>query len=532
MRRSFLRAGSLAGAAFLLGSRAFGAGSARAARPAAGRLARRDAAFKMRLQAAEYARSYGFAAHPANGDEQRHGLWVCYSKALSHTADGEVVPAAFRALQDALRRNDHEAYEAIPLGGYVKLSNPQAAYAFDLLGPDSQQLSIPAAPAFSSAEQAAEMVELYWHALLRDVPFAAYEAHSLVQQAAEELTNLPAFTGPRVNGRVTPETLFRGQTLGGRTGPYVSQFLLRDLPWIPIRVPQRIRTLVPDQEYLTDPDAWLAIQNGAISSPNQYDDTARYLRNGRDLAEYAHRDFTYQLFIGAALMLFRMNAPVDGGIPYHHSLTQSGFVTFGPSDIVHLVASVANLALKACWFHKWVVHRRLRPEEFGGRLHAQATGRHAYPFHADLLNATVLDRTVQKYGTRLLPQAYTEGSPTHPAYPGGHAVIAGACVTVLKAFFAESFVIPDPVVPRPDGLTTASWTGQQLTVGNELDKLAENASFARDFAGIHWRTDASAGLALGEEYAIHFLREMKLVNSELFEGFSLTKFDGSRIVIR
>ena len=27
-----------------------------------------------------------------------------------------------------------------------------------------------------------------------------------------------------------------------------------------------------------------------------------------------------------------------------------------------------NRALKAAWYQKWSVHRRLRPEEFGGRL--------------------------------------------------------------------------------------------------------------------------------------------------------------------
>jgi hypothetical protein len=33
-----------------------------------------------------------------------------------------------------------------------------------------------------------------------------------------------------------------------------------------------------------------------------------------------------------------------------------------------------------------------------------------------------------------------------------------------------------------------------LTVGGELDKLAGNVSYGRNFAGIHWRSDASAGL--------------------------------------
>jgi membrane-associated phospholipid phosphatase len=530
-RRFFLRVGSLSAVALVTRQ----GGARTEPSPAARRSERADRlnrAFKRRMEAAEHARSLGSPEHRASGDEARHGNWACYSKALPHAENGEPVPAAYQALREALANEHHDAFEAIPLGGYVKLSNPQAAFAFDLAGPDAHQLTIPSAPSFSSAEQAAEMVELYWQALLRDIPFAEYDTHPLAREAADELSRLSGFEGPRISGRVTPATLFRGDSVGGRTGPYVSQFLLRDLPWIPIRVPQRIRTLVPEKDYLTDPAEWLAIQNGAVSGPNLYDGTARYIRTGRDLAEYVHRDFTYQLFLGACLMLFRMNAPVDGGVPYHHSLTQSGFVTFGASDIVHLVAAVANLALKACWYQKWLVHRRLRPEEFGGRLHFQATAGRAYPFHVDVLNSTAMSRSARKYGTRLLPHAYPEGSPTHPAYPSGHAVIAGACVTVLKACFAESFVIPDPVIPTVDGLGTVPYKQRELTIGNELDKLAENAAFGRNFGGIHWRTDATAGLALGENYAIHFLREMKLASSEVFDGFSLTKFDGTRVVIR
>jgi membrane-associated phospholipid phosphatase len=37
--------------------------------------------------------------------------------------------------------------------------------------------------------------------------------------------------------------------------------------------------------------------------------------------------------------------------------------------------------------------------------------------------------------TCLLPVAYAEGCPTHPSYPAAHAATAGACATVLKAFF-------------------------------------------------------------------------------------------------
>jgi hypothetical protein len=192
---------------------------------------------------------------------------------------------------------------------------------------------------------------------------------------------------------------------------------------------------------------------------------------------------------------------------------------------------VANIALKAAWFQKWVLHRRLRPEEYGARVHRHATGEGQYPLHLDLLNSTALSMTKAKWDSYLLPQAYPEGSPLHPAFPSGHAVIAGACATALKACFAETFVIPNSQVPSEDGLTLKPYRGE-LTVGNELDKLAENLSIGRNAAGIHWRTDASEGLRLGEAVAINVLRETRMMSDELVDAFTLTKLDGTRIEIR
>jgi hypothetical protein len=61
--------------------------------------------------------------------------------------------------------------------------------------------------------------------------------------------------------------------------------------------------------------------------------------------------------------------------PYRNHPTQSGVVTFGGPDILDQVARSANPAMKAAWYHKWLVHRRLRPEEAGGRIHHHLTGR-------------------------------------------------------------------------------------------------------------------------------------------------------------
>jgi hypothetical protein len=53
----------------------------------------------------------------------------------------------------------------------------------------------------------------------------------------------------------------------------------------------------------------------------------------------------------------------------------------------------------------------------------------------------------------------------------------------------------------------------------------------RNWAGIHWRSDGSASLALAEEVAISMLREEKATYREMFDGFSFTRFDGTRVTI-
>ncbi|HEX4960403.1 MAG TPA: vanadium-dependent haloperoxidase, partial [Thermoanaerobaculia bacterium] len=256
-----------------------------------------------------------------------------------------------------------------------------------------------------------------------------------------------------------------------------------------------------------------------------------FIRNGRDLGEYVHRDFTYQSFLSACLIALKAGTQPDGGNPYKHSRTQGAFTTFGQPFLFYLLAVVTQVALKACWYEKWVVHRRIRPEEYGGRVEANASGRAKHPLPEGLLDSAAVASVRERFKSALLPQAYPEGCPTHPSYPAGHAVISGACATVLKACLDESHVLPEPVEASPDGLSLKPWKGADLTVGGELDKLASNICLGRDFAGLHWRTDALAGLLQGEEVAIRMLQELSLTGNELFSGWSLKRFDGRRVTV-
>jgi membrane-associated phospholipid phosphatase len=330
---------------------------------------------------------------------------------------------------------------------------------------------------------------------------------------------------------VAPATLFRGTGAANLAGPYVSQFLYKDIFLPPMWVPQRVRTAVPGVDYLVKESDWLAVQNGAIAGVNRFDEHPRHLCNGRDLGEFVHRDFSYQGALDACLILQKIGAPANGGNPYKHSRTQSGFTTFGAPYLFYLLAVVTQVALTTAWYQKWCVHRRLRPEEYAGRVEVHRAGRARFAIPEEVLASAALAELTSLHGSALLPQAYPEGCPTHPSYPAAHAVIAGAGVTVLKAFFDESYLMPNPVVPAPDGLSLRPYAGPPLPIGGELDKLAWNIAMGRNFAGIHWRSDAAGGLELGERVAVAVLREMKLTGNELFAGFSLRGFDGARATI-
>ena len=307
---------------------------------------RRWQAYKLRQDAAMAHSSQPFPSFPTNGDEDAYPNKIAsYTKGLPHNERGEVDLVAYTPFLKALETGQHADFEAIPLGGKVKFTNPLAAYAFELEGPDPHQVAMPAPPAFSSAETAGEMIELYWQALTRDVPFAEYGSHALTNAAVADLAQCSAFRGPKINGAVTPETLFRGHTLGDLTGPSLSQFLWLDVEHGSMTLTQRNRVSIAHDDYMQSYPEWLNIQRGLLPARvNVLDSTPRYLRNGRDVAGYVYRDYTYQATLNACLILLAIRAPLKVENPYRRSLTQSGFITFGPPHVLDCLARVANAA--------------------------------------------------------------------------------------------------------------------------------------------------------------------------------------------
>lgn len=512
-------------------------------------------------------------------------------------------------------------------------TNPLAGQTFDTQGPDTHAIALRPAPTFSDKVTAAEMAELYWMALLRDLTFTRfpdYKIHDLIPHEAVKDLNTYRFFAD-FNGAGQPlrfEQLFRAHLPGNAdsfkgvdVGPHVSQFLLRGTPEFSgtldgkgncrlrettspqqgtigfgaLRLSQRQRTVLSGSDFLTTEKSWRAVQSGLNPSGcDQFDaSTLRFIRNMRDLANYVHFDKIYQeYFIAACILLSfvpRTGAlksaevraggtaptpanltrssrpsvgqsalfllPADPNVlndqnPYKTSQAQNGFATFGATHILTGLAEVATRAHRAAFFQKWMVHRRIRPEEFGGRLHFHLTGQTKYPsLPAELVGqdkkppTPVLKHVKRVFGSYLLPQVFVEGCPTHPSYPAAHATLAGASVTMLKAFFNEAFKLEEVFVPVPSqGVALMPYQAPKgeapLTVGGELNKLASNVAFGRSMAGVHWRSDNIGGLLLGEQIAIGLLKEQSLGFPEKRTKngngiyFEFTKFDGTKVQIK
>jgi hypothetical protein len=525
----------------------------------------RDKAYRIRVAAAEANRAIPIPGHPTNGDEKRYPNKIATdTRGLPHDERGEVKLEAYNSLIQALRTGNPNDYENIILGGGRKLVNPQGPLAISLEGYNASQIAIPPAPTLDSAEQAADAVELYWQALLRDVPFTEFQnntSNPKVLAAVEDLNKLSGYTGPKQNGQITPEILFRGTVTyvgqsndsyrsaqhfippGVDIGPYISQFLLLNVPFGTQYVSPLIRTALPGNDFLIDFQEWLTVQNGGSSGKSiKYDPQRRYIFNGRDLGEFSH--IGGALFLGASLILSSgtnvneplgsgIGAPLNPGNPYVKSKTQEGSpATFAVAYLQGLLPLASSRAIRASYWQKWYVHRRLRPEAFAGLVYNNIVNKTEYPIPDEFLKSRALADTFSTYGSYLLPHGYPEGAPTHSSYSGGAAAIAGVNVTLLKAFFDENFVIPNPVIPDPNDPTKViPYNGAPLTVGGELNKLAVNYTLGRNNGGIHWRSDGSTALALGEEIAISILKDERLTFNEQFDGYTFTKFDGTTITV-
>jgi hypothetical protein len=399
------------------------------------------------------------ARHMANDDETRPDFAGNFSKGLEHddlkTGTGFVDSMQYKEFRNALTTvlNNARLDPTLPDPGSVEaidqilralenkrpFVNPLGGVATDLEGLDPLDIAVPPAPPFNGDVAAAEMMELYWMALMRDIDFADWATNGMAAKAVDELNKRNAdlskegrpfalhYEKGAPNGwspTITLERLFRGSASGNEDGGYISQFLLHDVPFGTIDFEQKqfFLEIVEKngekfgRDYLVSEDDWTSVQRGGASpgfpaEPGRMDleirdkskplceQKRRHITTLRDLAHYVHFDALHEAYFNAALILDSLRVKLNPTNIYlrppeepRRERKQTGFGTFGGPHILVLLTEVATRALKAVWHQKWYVHRRLRPEVLGARAHLakQPGGSHTSLVHQTLLDSDAL----------------------------------------------------------------------------------------------------------------------------------------------
>ncbi|EEF25326.1 conserved hypothetical protein [Ricinus communis] len=428
-------------------------------------------------------------------------------------------------------------------------------------------------------------------ALLRDVPFSNWSGNGTVKDAIKEIgktyqaaidtkepyglklkVDLPSASGSL---DIRLETLFRCGLPDEDKGPVVSQFFLHDIRYGAQIIRQQIR---PYQEidFLTDHATWLRAQSTGYDEDGKgyVDDnlkvvkpasSLRRLSTMRDIARFVNKDALHQAYFNAALLCLSWKVPFQKRNPYSTYKRQAGFGTFGGPDVLTRVSEVACRALAIVWHQKWEVHRRLRPEAYGGLMQMQEIGfdakdglgviKRAYGLPQMVFTTKASQQIMAKTpGSLLLPIAFSAGAPPHPSYGAGHATVAGACVTVLKAWFdGKQNLQPlmnlnarDPESDAVVGISDTDSAGNlrpymepdagSITIEGELNKIACNVAMGRSMGGVHWRSDNTRSLRLGEQIAAEIIRQESAHYRETLTDssppvWSFTSFNGNSVEI-
>lgn len=449
-----------------------------------------------------------------------------------------------------------------------KLEGLTTLHSYNLTGNDPVMHDLPTEAEFAidSSKNCFEMLEVYAKSLARDINFSEY-----AQDASNLVTALNQFdsdsiTAPK-NGvnQIDASTLFRGKGQDELYGPYISQFLL---------LPFNYGNLSIDQKYKVEKDSytgltmssWLDVQNGVQGNNSMFETSYNYVNNGRVLGSKVHMDPLFQFYYNACLIAMQNNISPSA---WDNDIT-TAWTDAGPPCLLAAVSDVALGALRVAWYQKFGLTMKIRPEVLAQRI-TLGKNNSTMKMNVSKLNTIVecisgneIMNLVHNKNNMILSNnsivsdfsfnyllnvQFAEGSPTHPSLPAGHAVVAGACVTVLKAMLEThdsnymKYKWSDTSVMRDtkhsiNGMDLVDYTGSDaadMTIVGELNKLASNVSLGRDFAGVHYRCDGDCGIKTGEDYAISYLvdkaLELHASKNSAFTGWILEKMDGTIISI-
>ena len=375
---------------------------------------KRNDAEARRNAATQIAKGYPNPPTQVNNDEndlEGDGYALSFTKGLHHNDDGILENNAhYSTLVEAINQDAATDFTQVQRGitggrePKTRLSgdafppdqvgqlpswrgweSPRAGHYGSLEGPDSDAVSMPAAPALGSVELDAEMAEVYALALLRDNTFAEIADSAgvdtlsgiAVDDVVSALQHLDWYDNSTpVSGLSLQERrrraarfeshadhdvdnppaiddfdrkrLFRGSAPGALLGPYVSQFMLQgtrmrkddvednvftdaSLDYGTQEIDQKVSYFPSGVDYMVHWNAYLDVQNGAdFGGANRRSPLPRrFIDTPRDLATYVRFDQLYQAYLNACFFMleskrFVPQQPVAG--------TGSGFPDRSAAD--------------------------------------------------------------------------------------------------------------------------------------------------------------------------------------------------------
>jgi membrane-associated phospholipid phosphatase len=352
-------------------------------------------------------------------------------------------------------------------------------------------------PSDDSPQTAAELVELITLVTrLADTPFR--NIRTTLQSSGNPLDGLSG----TLLGPTRPASVFRSEEQTN-PDPYISQLLLLPVP---------MGAMKAEQLY--------TLRSGTFGATQSYG-PAVYIHTPRALASAMHQDPPYLQGLHAHLILQSLGARPSSLFPALPA--EAGFVSYGGAAFAQcLIAEASDRAFQDCWtvkYHPDPQRRRARPEQLLTT--------------PELLHPIWHERGVpllHEWNGRL-PLPIAEGAPAHPSWISGHAATAAAEATINMALLADS---PWPGVPLQasnDGTSLVPASTTALTIHRELRKFAWNKGFGRVALGVHYRSDVTAGLLLGQAAAVQLLREVKAASVEPWGTTAFVGFDGKVVVI-
>jgi membrane-associated phospholipid phosphatase len=140
-------------------------------------------------------------------------------------------------------------------------------------------------------------------------------------------------------------------------------------------------------------------------------------------------------------------------------------------------------ALQSAWYYKW-----LAAVPKGGSTPRPFTSFRPRPYECNNQLLVLFDFPDELNPLRAPCPTPSPGTPRHPAYPSGHSTYAAAASEVLAFFFGEEIA--------------------------EFSRLADNIGIGRLWAGIHWRSDHTAGQKLGRTVGQLIIRQLLAMGIE------------------